>query len=166
MLNVYLLNAVALNGLPKEGGQTPPPPPPGPLVHKATDVLWEIEALDINTVAVYGEAADGSLVFGQAYDSDEVQKVGYRLDIVREPAIPSAELCASVAAAIIAKMRLLKTSGELSALPNCAIELYDVIEVTDRWANLDKAAFRVSAISLSYDGEAGTFSQRLSLFGV
>lgn len=165
MLNAYLLNTVTLNGILEEGAP-PPPPPPSPLTHKATDVLWQIETLDVNMVAVYGEAADGSLVSGQAYDSDEVSKVGYRLDIVREPAIPTADLCTSVAQAIIAKMRLQKARGALSALPNCAIELFDVVQITDRWANLDEATFRVSAISLSYDRETGNLTQTLSLFGV
>ncbi len=120
----------------------------------------------VNMVVVYGEAAGGGLVSGQAYDSDEVAKVGYRLDIVREPAIHTAALCTSVAQAVIEKMRLQKTKGELSALPNCAIELFDVVQITDRWANLDGAAFRVMGISLSYDRDSGTISQAISLGAV
>ncbi len=157
MLNAYPLNTVTLNGILAEG------PPPQELIHRGTDVIWQTQALDTNLVVVYGEATDGSLVSGQAYDSDEVQRIGYRLDIVREPAIPTAELCQSVAAAIIEKMRLQKVRGELSALPNCGLELYDVIEITDRWSNLSERAFRTTGINLSYSRHDGVISQTLGL---
>lgn len=160
MLNAYPLNTVTLNGILEE---VPPPPPPQELIHRGTDVIWQTQTLDTNLVVVYGEATDGSLVSGQAYDSEEVQRVGYRLDIVREPAIPTAALCQSVAGAIIEKMRLNKVRGELSALPNCGLELYDVIEITDRWSNTAERTFRITSIDVSYNRQGSVISQTLGL---
>lgn len=159
MLNSFPLNTAALNGI---SGEVPPPPPRG-LIHRATDIHWQAQTLEVNTVVVYGETAEGTLVSGQASDREEVEGVGYRLEITREPSIPTAELCAWVAAATIEKMRLNKLTGGLSALPNCALELFDVVQVTDRWTGLEKATFRVTAISLSYDCTRGTIGQRLAL---
>ncbi len=92
--------------------------------------------------------------------------MGYRLDIVREPAIPTAGLCTGVAGATMERLRLKKTWGELAALPNCGIELFDVIEVRDRWTNLRGSGFRVSAISLVYERNSGTIRQTISLCAV
>ncbi len=156
MLNAYLLNAASLNGAITEEQPTGP-------AQRGTDVIWQTQALDTNFVVVYGEAVDGSLVSGQAYDSDEVQKVGYRLDIVTEPAMSTAALCQSVAEAIVQKMRLNKAGGALTALPNCGLELFDVIEITDRWSNLSQSRFRVTGIELSYCGEGGAIKQALGL---
>jgi len=156
MLNAYLLNDASLNGA-VTGEQ------PAGLAQRGTDVIWQARTLDTNFVVVYGEAVDGSLVSGQAYDSDEVQKVGYRLDIVTEPAISTAALCQSVAEAVVQKMRLNKASGALTALPNCGLELFDVIEITDRWSNLSQSRFRVTGIGFSYRSEGGAIKQALEL---
>jgi len=122
-----------------------------------------MHALEVNTVVVYGEAVDGSLVWGQACDGDEVARVGYRLDIISEPAVPTAAWCTSVASAIVEKMRLWKLTGILQALPNCGLEVFDVVQITDSHANLDRSTFRVAAITLSYDRTQGTIVQTLSL---
>lgn len=162
MLNAYQINTVTLKGTAVE--ESPSPPAAGR--QKAADVRWRTQTLDTNFVVVYGEAPDGSLVSGQAYDSDEVQKAGYRLDVLAEPAIPASALCQSVAQAVIQKMRLNKIRGELSTLPNCGIELFDVVQITDRWTNLEGSKFRVTGVQLSYRRERGTIKQTLELGAV
>ncbi len=161
MLNAYPLNAVVLNGVVEEGA-----PPPTATIQPAADVRWETLALEVNTIAVFGEAIDGSLVSGTATDGAEVQKMGYRLDIVREPAIPTAELCAAAAQAMLDRSRLNTLEGTLTALPNPALELMDVIEVTDRWTNLKGARFRVGQMTTTYDSDGGTISQVVFLCAV
>jgi len=158
MLNLYPLNSAELNQ-PISAGVVPP----GGLVHRATGVVWEMHALEVNTVVVYGEAVDGSLVWGQACDPDEVARTGYRLDIVTEPAIPTTLWCTSVASAIIEKMGLQKLKGTLQALPNCGLEIFDVVQITDSHTNLDRGTFRVAASTLFYERTQGIIVQTLNL---
>lgn len=160
MLNLRLFNQALFN---QPAATTPSL---DGLAHRGTDIRWQTQTLDTNFVMVYGEAPDGSLVSGQAYDSGEVQKAGYRLDVLAEPALTTSALCQSVAQAIIEKSRLRKSSGELSALPNCGIELFDIVQITDRWNNLGGSKFRVTGVQLSYCRERGTIKQTLELGAV
>ena len=56
--------------------------------------------------------------------------------------------------------------GRITVPPNCAQELYDVIEVTDAVAGLDAAKRRVLGLRLRYSAEKGEYTQELDLGGV
>ena len=56
--------------------------------------------------------------------------------------------------------------GRITVSPNCAQELYDVIDVTDATAGLDAATRRVLGLRLRYSAEKGEYTQELELGGV
>ncbi len=56
--------------------------------------------------------------------------------------------------------------GRITVRPNCAQELYDVIDVTDAVAGLTAAKRRVLGLRLRYSAEKGEYTQELDLGGV
>jgi len=109
------------------------------------------------------EDSSGNPVYGTAVDSAEVGLVGERLDAIQELAIPSSSIAASVASAILAKMRLTGKRGVILIPPNCGQELWDVVQITDAGANQSAVKFRVVGLRFEYNPKQARYQHKLIL---
>jgi hypothetical protein len=131
--------------------------------HVILDGQYATESPDINRAYVIGRDSSGNPVYGTAVDSTEVGLVGERLDAIQELAIPSSSLAASVASAILAKMRLTGKRGVILIPPNCGQELWDAVQITDAGANQSAVKFRVVGIRFEYNPKQARYQHRLIL---
>jgi len=131
--------------------------------HVILDGQYATETPHVNLAYIIGRDAGGNLVYGAAVDSIELGLVGERLDFQQELAIPTDSQAASMASAILSKMRLTKASGIILIPPNCGQELFDVVQISDSLANQPAVKFRVVCIKLVFNQIAGTYYQIFKL---
>ena len=142
----------------------PPAEPPG--LHILLDAGYTTETPQANRAYVIGRDADGNPVYGTDLDQDEIDLVGERLDFDQHLSIPTDDLADDVAAAILDKLRLNGSRGFIVLPPNCGVELWDPIRLTDTPCAQDAATYRILAIRLVYNPRAGQFHHKLSLGGL
>ena len=131
--------------------------------HVILDGKYASLSAELNKAYVIGRDDSGINVYGSSTDSAELGLVGERLDFDLELEITTAALAADVAAAILAKRRLGVAKGYLVIPPNCGVELWDVVEVTDTPANQSTAKYRVAAIRFEYHPRQARFQHKLLL---
>ena len=131
--------------------------------HVILDGQYAIDTPEINRSFVIGQDQNGYPVYGSAEDSAEMDLVGERLDCQQELAIPTDSQAASVAEAILSKMRLIKAVGVILIPPNCGQELFDVVQISDSGANQSVVKFRVVGIRFEYNPRQAKYEHRLLL---
>lgn len=129
--------------------------------HVILDGQYNIESPEVNRAYVIGQDAYGNPVYGTAVDATEGALVGERLDFQQELAIPSDSQAASMASAILAKMRLSGKRGVILIPPNCGQELFDVVQVTDIGANQSAVKFRVVGLRFEYNPRQARYHHKL-----
>jgi len=134
--------------------------------HVILDGQYNIESPDKNRFYVIGRDQYGNPVYGTAVDSTEIGLVGERLDFQQELAIPTGNQAASVASALLSKMRLTGKRGVILIPPNCGQELFDVVQISDSGANQPAVSFRVVGIRFEYNPKQARFEHRLILGAV
>jgi len=131
--------------------------------HVVLDGQYATETPRINRTYIVGRDQYGNPVYGSAIESSEVDLVGERLDFQQEVAIPTESQAASMATAILGKMRLTKARGVILIPPNCGQELFDVVQISDAGANQSAVSFRVVGIRFEYNPKQARFEHRLIL---
>jgi hypothetical protein len=131
--------------------------------HVILDGRYNIESPDKNRFFVIGRDSDGLPVYGTAVDSTEAGLVGERLDFQQELAVTTGSQAASMAGALLSKMRLTGKSGVIVIPPNCGQELFDVVQISDFGANQQAVSFRVVGIRFEYNPKQARFEHRFYL---
>jgi len=131
--------------------------------HVILDGQYASETPRINRTYIVGKDQSGNSVYGSAIESSEVDLVGERLDFQQEVAVPTESQAASMASAILAKMRLTKARGVILIPPNCGQELFDVVQISDSGANQSAISFRVVGIRFEYNPKQARYDHRLIL---
>jgi hypothetical protein len=134
--------------------------------HVVLDGRYNIESPEVNRSYIIGRDQYGNPVYGTAVDSTEAALVGERLDFQQELAIPTDSQAASMASAILSKMRLTGKRGVILIPPNCGQELFDVVQISDSGANQQAVSFRVVGIRFEYNPKQARFEHRLILGAV
>lgn len=105
-------------------------------------------------LGVFAESLDWASVSGQ-YD---------RLEQAIDRSLATPAQVQDRADAMLRRALRGTVTGEITAPVNCALELWDVIEVTDPLAGLSAAKRRIAAIELRYStGERPAYGQTLTL---
>lgn len=152
MFNLYLFNEALFNiDAPFSG------------FHVILDGQYASQSQAVNSAYVIGRDSSGNPVYGSSTDSTELALVGERLDFDLELEVPTAALAADVAAAILAKRRLATAQGYIVVPPNCGVELWDVVEVTDTPANQAAQKYRITGIRFEYHPKQSRFQHKLIL---
>jgi hypothetical protein len=131
--------------------------------HVILDSRYAIKTPDVNRSYIVGRDQYGNPVYGMSMDSTELEMVGERLDFQQELAIPTNSQAASMASAILSKMRLTKANGIILIPPNCGQELFDVVQITDSGANQSTVNFRTVGIMFDYNPRQSLYKHRLIL---
>jgi hypothetical protein len=131
--------------------------------HVVLDGRYNIESPEVNRSYIIGRDQYGNPVYGTAVDSTELDLVGERLDFQQELAIPTESQAASMASAILSKMRLTGKSGVILITPNCGQELFDVVQISDSGANQHAVSFRVVGIRFEYNPKRAVYQHILFL---
>ncbi len=129
MFNTFVFNKVAFNKrfTVVDADSLPP--------HIIWEASYEVNIPQVNRAFVVGEDLAGSLVTGNAITLAEVDLVGERLEVQHNPAAITAVVAAGVAAAVLAKNRLDGAKGHILIPPHCGLELWDIINIIDEYAN-------------------------------
>lgn len=114
-----------------------------------------------NRAQVFGEG-----VFAEAFDWPRIEESYDRTTQVVDANLTTAGEAADRADAVLRRAAIDAIDGRITVRPNCAQELYDVIEVTDAVAGLAAAKRRVLGLRLRYSAEKGEYTQELELGGV
>jgi hypothetical protein len=131
--------------------------------HVVLDGRYNIESPDKNRFYIIGRDHYGNPVYGTAVDSTELDLVGERLDFQQELAIPTESQAASMAGALLSKMRLTGKSGVILITPNCGQEMFDVVQISDSGASQMAVSFRVVGIRFEYNPKRAVYQQILVL---
>jgi hypothetical protein len=131
--------------------------------HVILDGRYATETPGVNRTCVVGRDEYGNPVYGTAVDSMELGLVGERLDFQQEVAIPTDSQAASMASAILSKMRLTKAKGVIIIPPNCGQELFDVVQISDSGANQPAVTFRVVGMRFEYNPKQARYEHKLIL---
>lgn len=131
--------------------------------HVILDGQYATETPGVNRTYIIGRDQYGNPVYGLAEDSTEMNLVGERLDFQQEVAIPTDSQAASMAGALLSKMRLTGARGIVLIPPNCGQELFDVVQISDSGANQSAVKFRVAGIRFEYNIRQSRYEQRLIL---
>ncbi len=138
------------------------------LSHQISQGQYIAQPIKTNRVYVVGSDVYGNLVFGDAINSNDITEYGEVLKVVTETAIPTTANADTVAANILASARLGVNRGEMVILPNCGMEVGDVIQVTDAVANQSAQKYRVMGFDFVYDPTQPTtkFTHNIKLTSV
>ena len=123
------------------------------------------QAGKVNAVQVEGLDAEGAALLAEGFDWQSAATLGERLRRVEDSNL---EVVAEVqvrAVAVLGKEMRKADTGELVAAPNCAQQLYDVIDITTENLELNGGR-RVVGWQLEYRPRRGRFRQRLLLGGL
>ncbi len=131
--------------------------------HVILDGQYSTETPAVNRAYVIGRDQCGNPVYGTAIDSAELDLVGERLDFQQELAIPTSSQVASMASAVLSKMRLTRSMGIIFMPPNCGQELFDVVQISDSSANQSNVKFRVIGIRFQYYPRDARYQHKLIL---
>jgi hypothetical protein len=131
--------------------------------HVILDGQYATETPGVNRSYIIGRDQYGNPVYGMAVDSTELDLVGECLDFQQELAIPTDSQAASMASAVLSKMRLTKARGVILIPPNCGQELFDVVQISDTGANQSAVSFRVVGIRFEYNPKQAKYEHRLIL---
>jgi hypothetical protein len=108
--------------------------------------------------------AFGLNVFAEAFDWPSVGTESDRLDQAIDRNLATATQAQDRADALLRQALLATATAEITSPVNCALELWDVIEVTDVLAGLSAAKKRVAGIELRYStADRAANDQRLVL---
>ncbi|OGO03907.1 MAG: hypothetical protein A2Y72_03675 [Chloroflexi bacterium RBG_13_53_26] len=131
--------------------------------HVILDGQYNTDSPEVNRVYVIGQDDYGNPIYGTAVDATEGALVGERLDFQQEQAVPLTAQAASVAVAILSKMRITTKKGLILIPPNCGQELFDVVQISDAGANQAAVSFRVVGIRFEYNPKQARYEHRLIL---
>jgi hypothetical protein len=131
--------------------------------HVILDGQYAVETPKVNRAYIIGRDQYDNPVYGTAVDSTELGLVGERLDFQQEVAIPTDSQAASMAGAVLSKMRLTGKRGVILIPPNCGQELFDVVQISDSGANQSAVTFRVVGIRFEYNPRQAVYQHKLIL---
>jgi len=134
-----------------------------PADHVILDGRYGIANLNVNRVYVVGSDDEGNPVYGLATNQDEIDIIGQRLDINVMLSIPTESQAQSVAQAILDKHRLTGKPGFITIPPNCGVELWDVIQLTDELCNQNADNYRVLGVRFEYEPKRSRYEHKLIL---
>lgn len=100
----------------------------------------------VNRVYIVGSDDDGNMVFGEAKDSSINGEI---LRVFPESMITSSATANTVATNILNSERLNAQRGEISVAPNCGMEVWDTIQITDSVCN-QSTNYRVAGWTFYY----------------
>jgi hypothetical protein len=131
--------------------------------HVILDGQYAVETPGVNRACIIGRDQYGNPVYGNAVDSTELGLVGERLDFQQEVAIPTDSQAASMASAVLSRMKLTKARGVILIPPNCGQELFDIVQISDSGANQTAIKFRVVGIRFEYNPKQARYEHKLIL---
>jgi len=131
--------------------------------HVILDARYSQETAEVNRQLIAGRDAGDFLLLGEAGNDAEISLVGERLDVDLETAVTTQALAGDVALAAVARSRLWSGGGFILIPPNCGVELWDVIQVTDAPCAQTAAHYRVAGIRLDCEPAKARFQHRLIL---
>jgi hypothetical protein len=122
----------------------------------------------INRVYVVGVASNDNMVYGESKDSDAITEYGEVLRRYADDMVFTQDMADIVAGNIRVTARLKVLRGAFVATPHCGLEQWDVIQLTDDWANQETANYRVAGWAFRYDttSEGGTYEHEVRLTAV
>lgn len=135
-----------------------------PLYHVLLAGHYLTETPPVNRAYVVGEDDQGVPVFAISTNTTEIGLVGERLDLVHEKSLKTATDCGEMADAVVELARLTEPVGHIVTLPNCGIELWDVISLYDFQCG-QAGQWRVLGINLEFSKLDGTWAQTITLGG-
>jgi hypothetical protein len=134
----------------------------GPNGHIVIEAIYFIEAPDVNRAYVIGADDSGVEVTGNAQTAADLALVGERLEVKHDSAIPTAEVAAAVATAILSAARLNSKRAHAVIPPHCGLELWDVLTIIDDGAN-QSTTYRASGYILDYDTRLAIYRHTITL---
>ncbi len=117
----------------------------------------------VNRVCVLGMDINGNMVFGDAKDAVINEEI---LRLISESMISSSTEATTVATNILSKERLKADRGNILVIPNCGMESWDAISLTDSVCNQSSASYRVGGWQFTYDSAKAKYEHVISLTSV
>ncbi len=118
-------------------------------------------AVESNRVQVFGQS-----IFGEGFDWPTLDQRGDRLTQVLDANLTTATQVENRAEAFLRHAGIDSATGEITIAPNVALEMWDVVDVTDAGAGLVAAKRRVAGICTRYSTvDSPGFGQRITLGG-
>jgi hypothetical protein len=123
--------------------------------------VWN-RAAGVNAVQAEGMTEQGSPLLAEAFNWPQAQALGERLRRVEDGNLGAASEVQKRAQAVLNRESRKILGGELTIPPNCAHELFDLIDIISEELDLTGAR-RVIGWHLEYRPRQGRFRQRLML---
>lgn len=132
--------------------------------HPLTEGRYNTKGRGLNRAQVegYDPVADGAVVV-ESFDWPQIGKLHDRMKQVEDANISTVSQAEARGAAMLRKAEIASPRGLMQAPPNCGQQLYDVIDITDPGAGLDRAARRVVGLDTAYNPHHGQYYQKISL---
>lgn len=134
-----------------------------PLSHAILKARYFDDSRKVNHVYVIGKDRDDNFVYGESSNATDIAEWGSVLKILPDSAITTEDDIEDVADNILAKTRFQISRGQILIPPNCGIELYDVISLTDSVCNQSDSNYRVSSYILEYYPRQRQFAHTVNL---
>ncbi len=132
--------------------------------HAVLEGRFRDGSLAVNRLQVEGyDPAGGGQIIVDSFAWDEVDRLGERLETVRDRNLTTAAAAQQRGEAVLRKAAIESGSGTIVVPVNCGQQVYDVIEVTDTRSGLVAAKRRVLGITLLFRADKGQYQQRLAL---
>ncbi len=133
------------------------------LAHYIQRAQYITESASFNAIYLIGRDTDGNFIFGSGIDETEANLIGERLNI--NLAFTIKTNASDVATAVFEKVRLLENKGVIKVLPNCGVELWDTVHITDALAGQD-TDYRISGWDFTFDRSTASYLHTLRLTSI
>jgi hypothetical protein len=134
------------------------------LIHAVLRASYRTEAPAYNHIRVEGFDSINSLpVIVNCFDYDDIANSNARFMSVEDVNISSVDEAAGRAESILRKDRSACTSGYIEIHPNCAQQVYDVINISDSKAGFVNERRRIIGINTFFQPACGKYLQTLLL---
>ncbi len=121
------------------------------LAHWISQGQYVAQPIKTNRVYVVGSDVNSNLIFGTAINSTDITQYGEVLKIITEAAISTTANANTVAANVLSNARFNTNRGQATILPNCGMEVGDVVYINDTVANQVAQKYRVMGFDFTYD---------------
>jgi len=133
-------------------------------IHPVLQAAYTTEALDYNHIRIEGFDSINSLpIIANCFDYDDIANSYERFVSVEDVNIGSVDEASSRGESILQKYRRVSTSGYIEIHPNCAQQVYDVINISDSKAGFVNEQRRVIGINTFFQPACGKYLQTLLL---
>ncbi len=131
--------------------------------HYITEGFYATAALPANRMVVVAYDTDSNAIFYADEDTDDIALVGEAVDLFVSRGITTTADAQNVATYREERGRLDCGRGYIITPPNCSIDLYDVITITDTHGDQSAAKYRVLGITTIYDTVTSKYYDKVLL---